>query len=206
MSSNFARKLCRETYSGPVKESVCPGIQLMLSLSRLLERQQEELPHIYRYKSSWKYFRILILILSISKNQQQEHSQIWDCDPVQRWTGTQLSFSLINRERSSFEASIYETQGCKARGEGSLEMNLKRWVLLDHSQFTSQGGIIARRCFCIIWGNSNLEGEVSSVLNHHNLHLVFVSREASIYETDMDATWRVRYPVPSIIYLHDPVF
>ena len=54
---------CYETYSGPVNESVCPGIQLMLSLSRLLERQQEELPQIYGYLRR-KYHRIWTQIFS----------------------------------------------------------------------------------------------------------------------------------------------
>ena len=142
-----------------MKESVCPGIQLMLSLSRLLERQQEELPHIYWYKSSWKYFRSLILIvLSIPKSQQQEHSQILSKDGlVHNWV---LVWSIVKEVH--LKQAYMRLRDATSREEGSLEENLKRWVLLDHSHHR---GISARRCFCI-WENSNLEGEVSSPLNH----------------------------------------
>ena len=43
-----------ELYSGPVNASVCPGIQLMLSLSKLLERQHERSPQIWS-RELWKH-------------------------------------------------------------------------------------------------------------------------------------------------------
>jgi len=67
---------CYETYSGPVKESVCPGIQLMLSLSRLLERQQEELPQIYKYQFRTKYLRILTSKYLFSRKSEYQNTNI----------------------------------------------------------------------------------------------------------------------------------
>ena len=41
---------------------------------------------------------------------------------------------MIDRERTSFEASTYiRLRDATSREEGSLEENLKRWVLLDLS-------------------------------------------------------------------------